>query len=308
MATTQAKTRSTAVTSGGKTTRHSPAAPVAAAPPKTNGQGAAPGAGTHTEHEDMPWTINIPDHPARSDSPEYVKSRAFMNQTAREIADFYYGNAPYQDHHGGGLWLKDATGWFMVKNVAGMEWSSQFCADPARVDMLRVNAKRLYALCPEAAKELGIEQLLNTPITDAAGVENWTDSICNASVPLNAQHHTGTLPQGGGVHHYPTPIVDIQFFKHIDFNLWVLDGQGNITAVVPVSPPQSGDARVQVLYSTPNSDLNNLHKQAEHAGNPLIVPPDHSLAQQAFARQTVKKAITRLPVKKTAVTSKKSSA
>lgn len=307
MATTQGKTRSTTVTSGQKTARHSPAAPAAAAPPKTNGQKAAPGK-THTEHEDMPWTINIPDHPARSDSPEYVASRKTMNDTAREIGDFYYGNAPYQDHHGGGLWLQDAKGWFMVKNVAGMEWSSQFCADPARVDMLRVNAQRLYALCPGAAKALGIEELLKTPITDAAGVERWTDSICNASVPLNAQHHTGTLPQGGGVHHYPTPIVDIQFFKRGDFNLWVLDGQGNITAVVPVSPPNSGDGRVQVLYSTPNSDLNNQHKQSEHAGNPLIVDATHPLAQQAYARQTEKKPIARLPVKTPASASKKSSA
>jgi hypothetical protein len=95
----------------------------------------------------------------------------------------------------------------------------------------------------------------------------------------------------------------------MDFNLWVLDGQGNITAVVPVSPPKSGDGRVQVLYSTPNSDLNNQHKQAEHAGNPLIVPPDHPLAQQAFARQTAKKPIARLPVKTSAArTSKPSTA
>ena len=307
MPTTQGKTRSTTVTSGQKTARHSSAAAVAPAQPKTNGQSAAP-PGTHTEHEIMPWTISIPDHPARFDSPEYKKSRATMNQTAGEIDDFYYGGAPYQDHHGGGLWMKDAAGWFMVKNVAGMEWSSQFCADPARVDMLRMNARRLYTLCPEAAKELGIQDLLDSPITDADGVARWTDSICNASVPLSAKHHTGTLPQGGGVHHYPTPIVDIQFFKRADFNLWVLDGQGNITAVVPVSPPKSGDGRVQVLYSTPNSDLNHKHKQAEHAGNPLIVGDQHPLAQQAFARQVVKKPIARLPVKTSARTSKKSSA
>ena len=286
--------------SGG--TRPAAAAPAAAQP-------AAAAGGLHVEHEDMPWTINIPDHPARSDSPEYVQSRALMNKTANTVTDFYYGAPPYQDHHGGGLWLKDADGWFMVKNVAGMEWSSQFCADPARVDMLRLNAKRLYALCPQAAQELGIEELLNTPITDAAGVENWTDSICNASVPLEAAHHTGTLPQSGGVHHYPTPITDIQFFKHADFDLWVVDAEGQPAAVVPVSPRTSGDAQVQVVYSTPNTALNRQHQAAEQGGNPLILPPEHPLAQQAFARQTAKKPVVRLAPKKPAArTSKKSGA
>jgi hypothetical protein len=26
----------------------------------------------HTEHEDHPWTILIPDHPARTDSKTYI--------------------------------------------------------------------------------------------------------------------------------------------------------------------------------------------------------------------------------------------
>jgi Family of unknown function (DUF6424) len=32
---------------------------------------------------------------------------------------------PYENHHGGGLWLKDAQGWFLVRNLVGLEWSSQ---------------------------------------------------------------------------------------------------------------------------------------------------------------------------------------
>jgi len=252
----------------------------------TESSGATGPAQDHQEHEDQPWTINIPGHPVRSDSPEYVQSRRAMNGMAALVSNLIYGQPPYEDHHGGGLWLKDAQGWFLVRNLAGMEWSSQFCADPAKVDVLRQNAKRLYAAFPEAAQELGIQQLLDTPITDAAGVARWTDSICNASVPLPTSAHTGVLPAGGGVHHYPSPIIEIAFFKRDDFRLWVTDQQGNPAAVAPVSPPGSGDGRVHVLYAAPGSDLAGQVSQSEAQGQPLILDPSHPLAQQAFAQQT----------------------
>lgn len=240
----------------------------------------------HTEHEDQPWSINIPGHPERSDSPEYVHSRTTMNHMATQVSTLMYGQPPYEDHHGGGLWLKDAQGWFLVRNLAGMEWSSQFCADPIKVDILRQNAQRLYAAFPEAAQELGIQQLLDTPITDAAGVAEWTDSICNASVPLPTPAHTGVLPTGGGVHHYPSPITEIQFFKHDTFQLWVTDAEGKPAAVAPVGPPGSGDARVHVLYATPGSSLAKQVTESEAQGKPLILGPSHPLARQAFVRQT----------------------
>jgi hypothetical protein len=239
----------------------------------------------HTEREDEPWTINIPGHPVRSDSPEYVRSRQAMNDMATHVSGLIYGQPPYQDHHGGGLWLKDDQGWFLVRNLAGMEWSSQFCADPAKVDLLRQNARRLYAAFPGAAQELGIQQLLDTPITDAAGIAQWTDSICNASVPLPAPAHTGVLPTGGGVHHYPSPITEIAFFKHDDFQLWVTDQQGNPAAVAPTGKRGSGDGRVHVLYATPGSELADRVSQSEAQSQPLILGSAHPLAQQAFARQ-----------------------
>ena len=255
-------------------------------PPVTQPPAPADATSDHSEHEDQPWTINIPGHPERSDSPEYVHSRSTMNSMATQVSTLMYGQPPYEDHHGGGLWLKDAQGWFLVRNLAGMEWSSQFCADPAKVDLLRQNAQRLYAAFPEAAQDLGIQQLLDTPITDAAGVAAWTDSICNASVPLPTPAHTGVLPAGGGVHHYPSPITEIEFFKHDTFQLWVTDQQGNPAAVAPVGPPGSGDARIHVLYATPGSDLAHQVSQAESESKPLILPPSHPLAQQAFARQS----------------------
>lgn len=243
-------------------------------------------AGVHTEHEDHGWTISIPDHPRRSDSPEYLKSRKVMNEIAREVTGFYYGPPPWQDHHGGALWVKDDQGWFMVKNLAGLEWSSQFAADPAKVDALRQNAQRLYAAFPGSAKELGIEDLLATPITDAAGVARWTDSICNASVPLGAELHTGVIPHGGGVHHYPTPITDISTFKRDDFNLWVIAEDGYEAAVLPVAPRGSGDARVHVAWAHPSSRLHAEHLRHQEAGTLHILDAGHPLAQKAFAQQT----------------------
>jgi hypothetical protein len=253
----------------------------------------------HSETETHPWTIDVPDHPARTDSPEYVAARQKMNELATQSTGLVYGSGPFEDHHGGALWLKDSQGWFMVRNLAGIEWSAQFCANPAQVDLLRQNAKRIYdLLAPEIKQELDPGGLLETPIQDAAGVARWTDSIFNAGVPLHPSFHTGVLPSGGtqnppapadpqpgGVHHYPTPIADIQLFKYDDFQLWVTDQQGNPAAVAPVAQRGSGDARVHVLYATPGSELAQQKQQAESASTPLILGPDHPLSKQAYQNQ-----------------------
>ena len=284
----------------------------------------------HSESETHPWSIQVPNHPVRSDSPEYVAARQKMNEIAAGATGLIYGSPPFQDHHGGALWLKDDQGWFLVRNLVGVEWSSQFCAAPEKIDLLRQNAKRLYdLLAPEIKQELDPGGLLDTPITDAAGVAKWTDSIFNAGVPLQPTFHTGTLPGGtstpaddpdasadatsapadgsgtpasatstpadggaaapapepAGVHHYPTPIVDIQLFKYDDFVLWVTDAQGNPAAVAPVSPRGSGDASIHVLYATPGSQLAAQKQAAESVNAPLILGPDHSLSRQAYQHQ-----------------------
>ena len=329
----------------------------------------------HTESETHGWTIDVGDHPTRTDSPEYVAARKKMIEIATGATGLIYGQPPYQDHHGSALWLQDAQGWFLIRNLAGIEWSAQFCADPAKVDLLRQNAKRLYdLLAPAIKQELDPDGLLDTPIQDAAGVAKWTDSIFNAGVPLQPTFHIGVLPGGGarnsavsqdngdasnsaassdltgtpdsstaqapadgtnsgasqapadgtnsgasqapadgtnsgasqpsaaaaqttaapgpsavqepgGVHHYPTPIADIQLFKYDDFQLWVTDAQGNPAAVTPVAPRGSGIASVHVQYATPGSQLAQQKQTAENANIPLILPPDHPLAQQAFQNQ-----------------------
>ena len=323
----------------------------------------------HTESETHTWTIDVGDHPTRTDSPEYVAAKKQMNEIAAGATGLIYGQPPYQDHHGSALWLQDAQGWFLVRNLAGIEWSAQFCADPAKVDLLRQNAKRLYdLLAPSVKQQLDPGGLLDTPIQDAAGVAKWTDSIFNAGVPLQPSFHIGVVPgvqssgsstdadgadgadpnpdlsgtadpgadssgaasagtdagaassgtdatdtasagtngggavnaaapaaggtpvsppsqEPGGVHHYPTPIADIQLFKYDDFQLWVTDAQGNPAAVAPVQPRGSGNASVHVLYATPGSALAKQKQAAEAANSPLILGPDHSLAQQAYQHQ-----------------------
>lgn len=240
-------------------------------------------AGEHTEHEDHGWDIEIPDHPPRTDSPEYIESRRRLHDLTG--GGTFYGPEPVEDHHGGGLWLKDGGGWFFVRNLAGIEWSAQFCASPSKVDQLRLNARRLYAAFPDAVTELDIRELLDTPVTDAAGVARWTDSICNASVPLPAGLHSGVLPHAGGFHHYPAPIVEIETFKQDDFNLFVTDSDGHQAAVVPVAPRGSGDGRVQVLWANAGSQVHAMHMAAQGSGEALVLPEDHELARLAFARQ-----------------------
>lgn len=251
-------------------------------------RGAATSNGTHTEHEEFPWTRRIPDHPPRRDSKRYREARKLMNKIARSIQDFFYGAPKYEDHHGGGLWLKDEDGWFIVRNIVGMEWSAQFCADPKKVDQLRINARRLYERFPEAVEELGIRDLLDTPITDADSVSEWTDSMCNASVPLPAPEHRGVLPRAGGIHHYPAPVAEIAFFKYDDFQLWVTDEHGNEVAVVPRAKRGSNDGRVEVVHALPANAVPRPPEPTWERSRRTILPKNHRLSEQAFGDQYLK--------------------
>ena len=73
----------------------------------------------HTESETHGWSIDVGDHPTRTDSPEYVAARKKMIEIATGATGLIYGQPPYQDHHGSALWLQDAQGWFLVRNLAG---------------------------------------------------------------------------------------------------------------------------------------------------------------------------------------------
>lgn len=264
---------------------------------KTRASGKAPGRGgagssvekLHAVTAGEPVTYETSGHPPRADSPTYVKSRATLKKISSSLKDWYFGKSPYQDHHGGGLWVCDDQGWFFLRNLVGIEWSSQFCADAAKVDLLRQNARRLYAAFPksfDAFTKLGVDlkKLLETPIQDAESIGVWTDSICNASVPLPQPLHTGSVPKGGGVHNYPTPVTDIDRIRRDDFQLWVTDGEGKPAAVVPVAHLDSGDRRVHVIHATPGTKLHKAFTKKSEAGEHHELPADHDLAKQAFSR------------------------
>lgn len=271
----------------------------ATAKPKTPAAKAA--GASHIQREDIPWQISIPDHEPRTDSDAYKIARKVMNDVVKEVKDFFLGTQPpYQDHHGGGLWVKDDDGWLLIKNLAGMEWSQQFCADPAKVDKLRQFAQRIYRRFPDsipALKQLGfqdVDNVLSQPIKTPDQVSRWCDSIFNASVALAQPRHTGVVkptskggtPQlEGGVHHYPTPITDIQLFKRDDFQLWVLDDQKQPAAVVPVDHRGSGESDLRVAYATPGTDLQKKLVAAQKKGQYLRVGGAHAMARQAFAAQ-----------------------
>jgi hypothetical protein len=248
----------------------------------------------HVVKAGQPVSYDVAGHDQRSDSPTYQVSRVALHKIFGTLKDWIFGPEPIQDHHGGGLWAYDGEGWFFVRNFIGIEWSGQFCADPAKVDLLRQNAQRFYKGFPKSFDEfktLGIdlEKLLTTKITDAAGVANWTDSICNASVPLPQPAHTGFVPKGGGVHNYPTPVTDIAYFKRDDFTLWVTDRQGHPAAVVPTTPHGSGKSDIRVVHAQPGSALEKRRTDAATHKKALdLTPADPDgkhLADQAFAKQ-----------------------
>jgi len=164
-------------------------------------------------------------------------------------------------------------------------------------------AQRIYKAFPlsiPALKKLvhgevyPLEAILNEKIETQEQVSRWVDSIFNASVPLSARRHTGVIePNGhqasapqveGGVHHYPTPITDIQLFKHDDFQLWVVDHEGELVAVTPAHPRGSGRSEVNVAFATPGTQLHKRWVSAHQKGQHLQLDGDNPLAQQHSLR------------------------
>ncbi|GAA3169036.1 MULTISPECIES: DUF6424 family protein [Streptomyces] len=259
----------------------------------------------HPEHEDFPWTISVADHPPRTESPQYQASRKLMGKLVGTTDDWAFAPGPYQDHHGGGVWVKDSDGWLCLFLPLGIEWSAQFCADPAKVDHVRRCAARVVGAFPDTLPGYASfgyddgQRLLDNPIETAAQVAEWTDSIFNASVPLPAGTHSGVLPKSAGYHHYPKPIVDIDHFRYDDFTLFVTDDSGRPAVVVPVSPRGSGDGRVRLLAAhahSPYAKRLTSPVRAEQAARAVeapapgeeknVLPADDPLARQAFRKQS----------------------
>lgn len=241
--------------------------------------------------------INVDGHPARTDSPGFGNARATMHKICDALvaagSAIFEGPGPYQAHHGGSLWVfSKATGYLLFLNKAGIEWSSQFCAKPELVDALRQNYVALLDAFPETESELtriGLTDVARfRQSTVTAGDLAWyTDSLANSCVPINANYHIGFAKSGFvGEHNDPKPITDIQHFKVDSFQLLHVDAAtGGHVAVVPVSPPGSGDARVQVIHTSETHPLHAERVKAHATGNPLVLAASDPLARAAFAKQ-----------------------
>ena len=259
--------------------------------------------GTHVEHETDDWSVSIPDHPGRTESEAFRRAKDALHkilaavraqQDGSPLIASVAGSGAVQAHHAGSLWVFAGGSWSLLLNTCGVEWSAQWAADPERVDLLRRNAAQLYARFPETLDELErlgygeARQIISEPVTDAAGVARWTDSLFNSCVPLTAglhQAYPSAQKQVAGWHHVPKSIWDQQITRRADFQLWVQDSEGHPAAVVPVAPRGSGDGRVAVLWAHPGSALHRAHEHVTSQGQPHILPADHALARQAFAAQ-----------------------
>jgi hypothetical protein len=239
---------------------------------------------------------NVEGHAARTDSPEFVDARATLHKIVEKLKPNPYGDGPIQAHHGGSLWLHDGSSWHMVLNWAGIEWSAQFCCAPELVEAVRRTAETITKAFPQTLTELkalgykGID-ILSTPITDAAGIARYVDSIWNSCVPIPQSGHTGSVnsqePLAAGVHNYPEPMCAIPRVMHKDFVPFVVDAATGTAAVVaPVAPRGSGDGRVRVLFAERGHPLATQRNAAHSKGLALVLGADHPIAKQAFAAQS----------------------
>ena len=250
------------------------------------------------ESENHPWNIRLVDHPKRFESAYFRAAKETAHKILAEMdnADLPYGPRPsgaqhWEMHHGGSLWVKGQNGWRMYRARVGIEWSMQFCAEPSKVDRLRRDAAELvdgFPLTLPALAALGYEEaadLLRTPVTDADGVERWTDCLFNACVPMSHGNHQGVLPQVPGEHHYPWPVKGADFVRYEDFELWVTLPDGTHGAVTPVDRRGSGDGHVRLVHVPEESEAAGALVKAQEQGKMAVLPPNSSVALQAFGQQ-----------------------
>lgn len=237
--------------------------------------------------------VNVVDHPKRTESHWFSEAKKIVNKILATLGDdtYPYGSGPWQMHHGGSIWVLTDAGWRMYLARAGIEWSMQFCADPAKIDRLRTEAKTLVEAFPQtipALAQLGYadaQAILDEPIADADGVERYTDSLFNSCVPLTQGDHEGVLPKAAGEHYYPIPVKAGDFIRRADFVLWVTLDDGTHAAFAPVDRRGSNDGRAELLYARHGTEAGDALAAAAKAHKSVIVPADHPAALAAFKLQ-----------------------
>jgi hypothetical protein len=281
----------------------SKAAKTAQSPQPGSTAKAVGASGLHIVRAGEQIAENVEGHAARADSPEFVSARNALHKILAEIKQqtgkpFYYGDTPVQAHHGGSIWVHDGQNWRMYQNLAGIEWSGQFAADPKKVDILRQNAKALVDHFPATLgklKDVGYtdaEKVLSTPIVDMTGVSLFVDSLFNACVPLPQPVHTGALTatdaRAAGKHTYPTPNDDTLFFCRDDFQPFVYEAKSKTTinvAPVATSGPDARKVRVLGVHTESPHPLHIQRQKAIASGKALVLDANDPIAKKAFGEQ-----------------------
>jgi hypothetical protein len=157
--------------------------------------------------------------PAPAGQPAVSVARPKMAELVRSLPGILLpARGAYRDHHGGGLWLNDADGWFLVRNLAGTEWSARFCADPAKVDLLRVNAKRI---CERASRKRVTRWVSPSCwILRSPARRTWAAGPTASATPACRCRRDCTPAYAAGLRRpapLPAPVAEIAVFKYDEF-------------------------------------------------------------------------------------------
>lgn len=258
----------------------------------------------HQVVEANPITENLPDGHVRVSTPVFDRAKNFVHGLIKAgVLELAWGKpagpGDIQMHHSGSIPIFFAVTktWRIFLAPHGSEYSGQFIIDPAKLDKIRLGVLDLVMGFPETLDEmdrLGYtdgRRILNTPIVDAQTTSDYVDSAWNSQAPIPAKFHTGVIsaknPDGAGEHHYAKPLADMQHLKWDDFQIWHLDPETKTPVAVSATHPRgSGISTVKVQYAQPGTPLAAAVTASHDAGVDHILPPDHPIAQAAFAHQT----------------------
>jgi hypothetical protein len=245
-------------------------------------------------------TIRTADHPPRSQSAQYKKSRQWLLDDAAGgcvlcggASDLNHPGEPanhpaLQDHHGGGIYVTDKVSARPVLvgfTLFPIEWSEGWGADATAVAARVGGLNALLGLLGQPAYGNGIGNVND--------VMSFTDSIYNANVKLCGPHHVGLEEQDSrdtnghqavGIHSIPFPIWAYQgYCDWVHWDMWA-----GTTGTIAVAPKEGGGARL--LHISPlatatqpkNRSENNQLKQAWRSGRRNITLPEtHNLVRAA---------------------------
>lgn len=153
--------------------------------------------------------------------------------------------------------------WRFFRNYVTIYTDAENCADPAKADRLRLNAKSLVDRYPETVgqlEKLGVQvgALLNRRIETYGDVVAWSTSVFNAGpIVVNAPQH----------------VHDTVELAYDDFQVEVKSGRRPVY-VVPESPRGAGNGAT-LDFAVP--------------GSKTRYGPRHEYSRLAFARQMPKR-------------------